>query len=98
MCAAKTSFGQWSAKERDAIGRKTSIAIQKGILPPASDFVCKICGRGKDAVYRMEYHHETYYDPLKDLIPMCSGCHSKFHRQLRRAEPHKKTSCLQCTS
>jgi hypothetical protein len=31
MCASKTSFGKWSAKERDAVWRKTDKAIKQGI-------------------------------------------------------------------
>jgi len=84
MCAAKTSFGRWSAKERGAVSKKTNAAIKKGILPPPSDFVCQICGRGKEEAYRIEYHHETYDDPLRDLVPLCNACHSKFHRQRNR--------------
>jgi predicted HNH restriction endonuclease len=85
----KTSFGRWSAEERNAVLKKTNKAIKNGDIPPASDFICKMCGRGKDEVHRMHYHHESYDDPVK-LIPLCSGCHMKLHKQFKREELAKK--------
>lgn len=56
---------------------------------------CKICGFDFNAVYGkdlaldfIEIHHiksisleETTVDPLTDLIPVCSNCHSMLHRR-----------------
>lgn len=89
----KTSFGKWSPKERDAGVRKTNRAIKKGIIPPPSDFSCTMCGRGKDQVYRMEYHHKNYDTPTENLVPLCSGCHSKMHRQLRLQGKDDTVNC-----
>lgn len=90
MCAAIRSYERWSGKERTAATRKTNEAVKKGLIPPASDFSCRMCGRGKDEVYRMEYHHENYDTPTENLTPLCNGCHIKFHKQYIRDELAKE--------
>lgn len=59
-------------------------------------YTCRVCGfdfekrYGEIGSYFIEVHHRTeisYYDgqnhmidPIKDLIPVCSNCHSMLHR------------------
>ncbi len=44
------------------------------------------CVSCSDILYQL--HHTTYErlgrEWLKDLIPLCDGCHGKFHRYLKR--------------
>ena len=57
-------------------------------------YVCQVCGLNFEQAYGelgknfIEVHHlhpvsqgERKVDPIKDLIPLCSNCHSMIHRQ-----------------
>ena len=72
--------------ERDRGNRKACIAHY--------GYVCQVCGMNFEQVYGelgkdyIEVHHlhpvsqgERKVDPIKDLIPLCSNCHSMIHRQ-----------------
>lgn len=72
--------------ERDRGNRKACIAHY--------GYVCQVCGMNFEQVYGelgkdyIEVHHlhpvsqgQRKVDPIKDLIPLCSNCHSMIHRQ-----------------
>lgn len=72
--------------ERDRGNRKKCIAHY--------GYVCQVCLMNFEQVYGelgkdyIEVHHlhpvsqgERKVDPIKDLIPLCSNCHSMIHRQ-----------------
>lgn len=72
--------------ERDRGNRKACIAHY--------GYVCQVCGMNFEQAYGelgnnyIEVHHlhpvaqgERKVDPIKDLIPLCSNCHSMIHRQ-----------------
>lgn len=72
--------------ERDRGNRKRCIAHY--------GYVCQVCGMNFEQAYGelgnnyIEVHHlhpvaqgERKVDPIKDLIPLCSNCHSMIHRQ-----------------
>lgn len=74
MSAVKNNFGRWIAKERDTVTKQTNEIIKNGETSPASVFTCKMCGCDKEKVYHMEYHHESYDNPVKYIVSLCSGC------------------------
>lgn len=72
--------------ERDQGNRKACIAHY--------GYVCQVCGINFEQVYGelgkefIEVHHlhpvahgERKVNPIEDLIPLCSNCHSMIHRQ-----------------
>ena len=72
--------------ERDRANRKACIAHY--------GYVCQVCGMNFEQAYGdlgkdfIEVHHlhpvaqgERQVNPVKDLIPLCSNCHSMIHRQ-----------------
>lgn len=72
--------------ERDCSNRKDCIAHY--------GYVCQVCGLNFEKAYGelgkafIEVHHlhpvsqgERKVNPIKDLIPLCSNCHSMIHRQ-----------------
>ncbi|HWQ96707.1 MAG TPA: HNH endonuclease [Negativicutes bacterium] len=74
--------------ERNPLNRQLCVA-SKG-------YICAICGFDFSSTYRdigngfIEVHHieplsmmedERAIDPIKDLIPVCSNCHSMIHRR-----------------
>lgn len=72
--------------ERDRGNRKACIAHY--------GYVCQVCGMNFEQVYGelgkeyIEVHHlypvaqgERQVNPIEDLIPLCSNCHSMIHRQ-----------------
>lgn len=72
--------------ERDRGNRKTCIAHY--------GYVCQVCGMNFEQTYGdigkdyIEVHHlhpvakgERKVNPVEDLIPLCSNCHSMIHRQ-----------------
>lgn len=72
--------------ERDQGNRKKCISHY--------GYVCQVCGMNFEKTYGelgkdyIEVHHlhpvsqgERKVDPIKDLIPLCSNCHSMIHRQ-----------------
>lgn len=72
--------------ERDRGNRKDCIAHY--------GYVCQVCGMNFEQIYGelgkdfIEVHHlhpvsqgECQVNPIEDLIPLCSNCHSMIHRQ-----------------
>lgn len=72
--------------ERDRSNRKDCIAHY--------GYVCQVCGLNFEKAYGelgkafIEVHHlhpvsqgERQVNPIEDLIPLCSNCHSMIHRQ-----------------
>lgn len=72
--------------ERDRGNRKACIAHY--------GYVCQVCGMNFEQAYGelgkeyIEVHHlhpvaqgERQVNPIEDLIPLCSNCHSMIHRQ-----------------
>lgn len=72
--------------ERDRGNRKACIAHY--------GYVCQVCGTNFEETYGelgkefIEVHHlhpvaqgERQVNPIEDLIPLCSNCHSMIHRQ-----------------
>ncbi len=72
--------------ERDRSNRRECIAHY--------GYVCQVCGLNFEKVYGelgkafIEVHHlhpvsqgERQVNPIEDLIPLCSNCHSMIHRQ-----------------
>lgn len=72
--------------ERDRGNRKACIAHY--------GYVCQVCGMNFEQTYGelgrefIEVHHlhpvahgERQVNPIEDLIPLCSNCHSMIHRQ-----------------
>ena len=64
--------------------------------------ICQICGFDFAETYGIEYkgfievHHivpisqigtEYHINPIKDLIPVCSNCHSALHKKINGKEP-----------
>ncbi len=84
MSAVKTGYKCWTAEQRNESYKLTKKAITDGKIPHPSKLKCAKCGRGKNEVYRMDYHNQNYNDPIKYLVPLCSGCHLKLHRQLKQ--------------
>ncbi len=82
-------------RKRDARAREECIKI--------FGYSCKICGINFEKFYGdigknfIEVHHKnelsllseetTETDPRKDLIPVCSNCHSMIHRKTPCYEP-----------
>ena len=66
----------WTGKERLASLKKTKAAIAAGIIPPPTK--CNRCGR---TTGRIDYHNHDYSDPIKNLEPLCQGCHIRLHRE-----------------
>jgi transposase-like protein len=66
----------WTGKERLASLKKTKAAIAAGIIPPPTK--CNRCGK---TTGRIDYHNHDYSDPIKNLEPLCQGCHIRLHRE-----------------
>lgn len=79
--------------ERDQGNRKECIAHY--------GYVCQVCGMNFEQAYGelgkdfIEVHHlypvshgERQVNPIEDLIPLCSNCHSMIHRQEDVADWH----------
>lgn len=77
------NYKQWTGKQREASYRITKKAIASGVIPPAAK--CSTCGKTEG---RIDYHSESYDDPINGLISICMTCHLKLHSKynnLRKA-------------
>lgn len=50
---------------------------------------CQMCGSSGTMFNKLNVHHLTYHhlyneDPWKDLVVLCSSCHSAIHRMMNR--------------
>src|SRR4051812_4475346 len=65
---------RFSPEERRVSSQKTSQAIQRGEIPPATE-----CNRCKQTLGIIHYHNHDYADPIRYLEALCWRCHMIFH-------------------
>lgn len=69
-------YKRWTGKQRLASLKLTKKAISDGVIPAPQQ--CSQCGK---TTGRIDYHNTDYSDPIKYLIALCQGCHTKLHRE-----------------
>ena len=63
-------------RDRAKATRVLRYQIEKGLIPPASNFLCLRCER-----QAQDYHHHLGYAPEHrlDVVPLCKPCHRHIH-------------------
>lgn len=57
------------------------LGIQLGLILPANNFPCNICGSSHPTT-TIEYHSEDY-SSMNGHYPLCKSCHSNIHLRFR---------------
>ena len=70
-------YNDYPGELRVQADRKIRIAVDLGIIPPASQ--CSVCSTTEGPI---DYHNEDYSRPLQ-TVAICKKCHFALHNRLR---------------
>ena len=72
-------YNGYSGELRVLADRKIKIAVELGLIPPAKECSCSVCGTSGG---RIDYHNEDYSRPLR-TVAICMKCHLALHNRSR---------------
>ena len=73
------AYNGFSGELRCIVDRKIKVAVELGLIPPARESGCSVCGNTEG---RIDYHNEDYSRPLQ-TVAICMKCHLSLHNRFR---------------
>jgi hypothetical protein len=82
-------YNGYASDQRILKWQALCLAIAMGLIPPAGNFPCDICGTTSHDT-PISYHSENY-DILTEQYPLCRSCHALIHTRHWKSKAWRET-------